>query len=583
MNETNNMLNSILVSTGNESHIVIGSDRTITVPDELKRIAVQYDHNIETVTFDCPRYWDGHDMSTMTIYINYLCPNMSTGSYWAQNVTIDPDDESIMHFDWTISRNVTEKEGKLKFLVCVAKTDVNGNVSQHWHSELNTDMYITDGLEVEHEDIEEYPDLITQILAKLQVVEKRSTKIETLASTDLSGVYTGLIAKAEVGAAVLGDDLGLMVGDLLLVTDTGCLWEVIFDVSSGAEGGTDDTYKCIAVLGGIPEGTMVLKGEVESLPETAKEGEVYTLVTAKNVLEEAASNNSINFSEVKWSYSPNTIDLAKGSVILTEGAIDLINPVLNALTLPSDVPIPMKIVYGNDKYELMFGVVFAYEDYDVDRGYSYIVIKADKVESSNNAPSHKVLYDEPMTIYTSTVVYDKENYIHRNGEFVKYNEVLGGGVPEGTMVFKGEVESLPETANEGEVYCRSQMEFEKVGDFRLLFDPDTDQRLVLSSNYINIADSNMISVLFEKIGDIYADSDNKPTIKFVANGTEYVYKNCYKEAEDYSYYYDTICGRCDTIDETINFYGGDSVEVYINTLGSTNKSYVYHNGEWIEL
>lgn len=41
-----------------EAHIVINSDRSVSVPDELKNIAVQYDHNIETVTFDCPRYWD---------------------------------------------------------------------------------------------------------------------------------------------------------------------------------------------------------------------------------------------------------------------------------------------------------------------------------------------------------------------------------------------------------------------------------------------------------------------------------------------------------------------------------------------
>lgn len=31
-----------------EPHIVVGSDRMITVPDELKNIAVQYDHNVET-------------------------------------------------------------------------------------------------------------------------------------------------------------------------------------------------------------------------------------------------------------------------------------------------------------------------------------------------------------------------------------------------------------------------------------------------------------------------------------------------------------------------------------------------------
>ena len=38
-----------------EQHIIINSDRSITVPTELKNIAVQNDHNIETVMFDCPR------------------------------------------------------------------------------------------------------------------------------------------------------------------------------------------------------------------------------------------------------------------------------------------------------------------------------------------------------------------------------------------------------------------------------------------------------------------------------------------------------------------------------------------------
>lgn len=51
------------VNPVDEPHIVIESDKTITVPDDLRHIAVQGEHNIETVTFDCPRYWDGHDLS----------------------------------------------------------------------------------------------------------------------------------------------------------------------------------------------------------------------------------------------------------------------------------------------------------------------------------------------------------------------------------------------------------------------------------------------------------------------------------------------------------------------------------------
>ena len=73
MSLAESLLNSIDETT-TEGHIVIGNDRYITVPDELKRLAVQYDHNIETVTFDCPRYWDGLDMSAMAVYINYMLP-----------------------------------------------------------------------------------------------------------------------------------------------------------------------------------------------------------------------------------------------------------------------------------------------------------------------------------------------------------------------------------------------------------------------------------------------------------------------------------------------------------------------------
>ena len=60
MSQAEELLNSLsagdTTETAIEGHIVIGNDRFITVPEEPKRIGVQYDHNIETVTFDCPRY-----------------------------------------------------------------------------------------------------------------------------------------------------------------------------------------------------------------------------------------------------------------------------------------------------------------------------------------------------------------------------------------------------------------------------------------------------------------------------------------------------------------------------------------------
>lgn len=164
MAKAEELLNSILASnTFEESHIVIGSDRFITVPENLKRLGVQYDHNIETVTFDCPRYWDNHDMSTMDVYVNYICADHQTGSYKVNSVKTDRYNQSIMHFDWTISKNVTMANGPIAFLVCIRNTGEDGIEKNHWNSEICKDCYISAGMEYDGSNINEiYPDIIEQ-------------------------------------------------------------------------------------------------------------------------------------------------------------------------------------------------------------------------------------------------------------------------------------------------------------------------------------------------------------------------------------------------------------------------------------
>lgn len=167
--------NDIFSETNSEEkHIVIDKNRIITVPSELQRIAVQYDHDIETVTFDCPRYWDEHDLSEMIIYINYRLPNGVVGCYKATNVIIDDTNTNMFHFNWTLSRNVTSAVGKIIFLVCAKKMDSEGNEINHWNSELNQEMYISQGLESVDTVVEDYPDVITQL-----IMSKAESEFET--------------------------------------------------------------------------------------------------------------------------------------------------------------------------------------------------------------------------------------------------------------------------------------------------------------------------------------------------------------------------------------------------------------------
>lgn len=154
-----------------ERHIVIGRDRYITVPEELKNIAVQFDRDVETVTFDCPALWDEHELSEMTVYVNYIRADGYKDRKPCKNVVLDTDDPTIMHFDWTISKNVTMVQGPIRFLVCIKKTEDDGDEKNAWHSHINEDMYVSEGMECDDKFEDAEKDIITDLLLRMEKAE----------------------------------------------------------------------------------------------------------------------------------------------------------------------------------------------------------------------------------------------------------------------------------------------------------------------------------------------------------------------------------------------------------------------------
>lgn len=198
---TDDQISAYSSNAGEEPHIVIGNDRFITVPESLKRIAVQYDHNVETVTFDCPRYWDDLDMSEMIVYINYMLPNKEKSCYVAENIAADGD---IMHFTWTISSEVTRNQGQIAFLVCIKKTGENEDGEpieiNHWNSELCTDCYVSEGMECDITLDMEYADIVTQLIERMTVVEKAESQMKVYLA-DAESAKSGAQTAASEAAA----------------------------------------------------------------------------------------------------------------------------------------------------------------------------------------------------------------------------------------------------------------------------------------------------------------------------------------------------------------------------------------------
>ena len=160
-------------------HIVINSDRSVTVPDSLKKIGIQYDHNVNTLTFDCPRYADDAqsiDMSKMQIFINWMLPDKSIGSSIAENIVVDETDNTLMHFDWVITNAVTPVSGILeRTLVCIKQTDAEGHEVYHWNTDLFQKFSVGEGMECNEQLAEENMDVITQLLVKMDAVDTRTS------------------------------------------------------------------------------------------------------------------------------------------------------------------------------------------------------------------------------------------------------------------------------------------------------------------------------------------------------------------------------------------------------------------------
>ena len=259
-------------------HIVVGSDRYITVPESLQKIGVQFDHNAETVTFDCPRYWDGHDLSKMKIYINYMRPNDSFGAYLCSDAEIDSVDDTIMHFNWTISGHVTEYAGPLSFLVCICDVDQNGDATTHWNSELNTQLYISSGMKCRDAILGRYPDIITQLLNRMDSVE--AVFAPTVEITEIEG------------------------GHHLKMVDVNGTYE--FDVMDGAKGDKGDAFTYSDFTA---EQLAALKGEKGDTGSGLRILGYYETLTA---LESSVTNPSVGDAYGVGSSEPYNIYIYTG-------------------------------------------------------------------------------------------------------------------------------------------------------------------------------------------------------------------------------------------------------------------------------
>lgn len=170
-------------------------NRTITVPESEKIFGVANDGNAERKHFKCPKIvGDNIDLSTMHLYINYQNANGQKYPYLVEDVQTDSD---YITFTWLISPDVVAYKGQIKFIVCAKKADSSGNLVNEWNTTL-AEGTVLEGLEATDEVVARNPDIIEQILTRLDSITE--PVIQESSAKRITKITDG--GKEEVAAAV---------------------------------------------------------------------------------------------------------------------------------------------------------------------------------------------------------------------------------------------------------------------------------------------------------------------------------------------------------------------------------------------
>lgn len=142
--------------------------RQIRNESSRKTTLMQNDHNSERFTFELPRYIEQHDMSLCNqVEVHYLNSSNADkkdfrkGLYTVTDLDVSPDDPEKVVCSWLISNNATQLVGKLSFRLrfeCVE----DSVITYAWHTAINTDISVLDGINSDESFEMDYVDIIEQ-------------------------------------------------------------------------------------------------------------------------------------------------------------------------------------------------------------------------------------------------------------------------------------------------------------------------------------------------------------------------------------------------------------------------------------
>lgn len=124
------MTQHMIIADEGARFVIVPSTRKIVVPPVYKIIGSVGDHNSEQLTFECPRYIDGHDVSACTNhFIKWTNALNTTGTSAVEGIAVE---DELVFFTWTVPAWVTLAAGTVSITVYFEDIDHEGNLMYRW-------------------------------------------------------------------------------------------------------------------------------------------------------------------------------------------------------------------------------------------------------------------------------------------------------------------------------------------------------------------------------------------------------------------------------------------------------------------
>ena len=144
-----------------------GLSRFIKETSSTKLVLVKGDHKSEVITFQLPRFIDGHDMLLCNkIRVHYINIETSTNNksadlYEVTDLKLCEECEDVLTFTWTIEAPATKYYGSLAFLIKFECTD-GDSILYQWNTARYVGVNVLDGMDNSEEFVEKYSNVLEE-------------------------------------------------------------------------------------------------------------------------------------------------------------------------------------------------------------------------------------------------------------------------------------------------------------------------------------------------------------------------------------------------------------------------------------